>query len=78
MSSEQDILNSMPRQYHDDYINSDDRTLDERIDELGDEIMADAVDAGREHMRGRLNNVANQAAAYREIMAVLRFYAEDE
>jgi len=76
MSSEQDVLKTMPKQFHEKYLNGPPPTAVESLDGVGTfegayDILHAAVVAGETHMIGRLKNDTNHAKAYGIIMATL-------
>jgi len=77
MSSEQETLKTIPKQFHEKYLNGDPPTVAEALDDVESfesayDIMLAAIDTGEAYMAGRVQNDANQATAYRIIMGEVR------
>jgi len=77
MSSEQETLSTIPKQFHDEFLAGDPKITVELLDDVEGfvatyDIMLAAIDAGESYMARRLQNDTNQAKAYRILIETLK------
>jgi len=69
MGTEQDILETMPKKYHEDYLKGQPFTFQEWLTKLADaEVLFNTVWEAYSFAEGKLPNDQNQAGAYRAMM----------